>query len=270
MDDFDFRAAGWFAVVIPVYNHGQAVIQVIRRTLRLGIPVFVVDDGSTDGTGEVLRSVLGIHLLRHRFNRGKGAALVTGMSVAASMADWAITLDGDGQHDPNDAISLVKAIPANTRPIVLGKRMLMKDAPWTSRFGRRFSNFWVWVSGGRLLSDSQSGFRVYPLPEVLNLGVKARKYDFEIEVLAKAAWRGITVVEAPVRVDYHTQSPRVSHFHPLWDFVRNTGTFGRLIVRRIFTPYLWPSSLRPIGSEQRRPPEPHCRSHGSSKTSSFC
>ena len=227
-----------FAVIIPTYNHGGRVATVARQAMLLGCSVFVVDDGSTDDTLTLLRSVSGIHLLVHARNRGKGAALVTGMRAAADVADYAVTIDADGQHDPVDALKLMAAIPANRRVIVVGRRE-MADAPWTSRKGRIFSNFWVRVSGGPKLTDSQSGFRIYPLPETLDLGVVARRYQFEVEVLARAAWQGIPVVETTISACYGTALPRISHFHPFVDFMRNFGAFSRLITRRIFTPALW-------------------------------
>jgi hypothetical protein len=108
-----------------------------------------------------------------------------------------------------------------------------ENVPWTSRWGRRFANFWVWTSCGRWLSDAQSGFRVYPLPETLRLGTKARRYQFEVEVLVLAVWRRIPIVEAPVNAIYEK---RVSHFRPWLDFWRNTKTFTRLIATRILIP----------------------------------
>jgi hypothetical protein len=114
--------------------------------------------------------------------------------------------------------------------------MVGRHVPWTSRFGRGFSNFWVRASGGAKLTDSQSGFRVYPLPEVFTLNVKARRFQFEVEVLAKAGWHGLPVREAPVSVDYHPGAPRISHFRPFVDFCRNSNTFSRLIFQRIMVP----------------------------------
>jgi hypothetical protein len=111
--------------------------------------------------------------------------------------------------------------------------MAGEGAPWTSRFGRGFSNFWIRRAGGPRVTDSQSGFRIYPLPEVLTLGVRAQRYQFEIEVLVKAAWADLPVIEAPVNVRYFG-AERVSHFRPFVDFCRNTGTFARLITRRVF------------------------------------
>lgn len=245
------QKTGDFAVVIPVYNHGGTVATVIRKTLAQNLPVIVVDDGSTDETYENIKSIPGIRLLRHAHNRGKGAALVTGMREAAGIARWAVCLDADGQHDPDDIGPLLAAVPAAGCAIIIGRRTGMETAPWTSRFGRGFSNFWVWISGAALLSDSQSGFRIYPLPEVLHLDIKAGRYQYELEVLAKAAWHGIALIEVPVRVTYAPAGSRISHFRPWRDFLRNTHTFSRLITRRVFSPGLWPGIRKNPASKKR-------------------
>jgi len=226
------------AIIIPVYNHGEQIGEVIRQSLALGLPVFVVDDGSTDSTHQVAKAISGITVLRHSVNLGKGAAILSGFSAAAEkQCDWAITIDGDGQHNPLDATGLLQAVKEGERCIVIGKRQGMEDAanvPWTSKFGRKFSNFWVWVSGGPMVEDSQSGFRLYPLAEVLHLHVEARRYQFEVEILVKAQQRGIKVKEAPVSVVYQAKGVRVSHFRPWLDFWRNSACFSRLIFHRIF------------------------------------
>ncbi len=226
-------------VIIPVFNHGRTVIQVARKALGLGFPVFVVDDGSTETMPPFPEDLKTVVRLYHQTNQGKGTALETGMQAAADIADWAITIDADGQHNPQDALALLAAIPGNQRPIVVGVRQDMRAAPWTSRAGRAFSNFWVRVSGGPRIADTQSGFRVYPIPETLGLAIHARRYQYEIEVLVKACWQGLPVIEAPVGVVYQSDIPRISHFHPFLDFLRNTVTFSRLITRRVFTPRLW-------------------------------
>lgn len=225
-----------FAFVIPVYNHVGTVARVVQDAKALGFPVFVVDDGSTDDTFDQIRAIQGIRVLRHEQNQGKGAALLTGFAAAAAVADWAITVDADGQHDPEDARGLIDAIHKNTRPIIVGARadMTGEYVPWTSSFGRKFSNFWVCVSGGPAISDSQSGFRIYPLPEALNLGTKARRFQFEVEILVQAQRKEIPVIEAPVRVRYNPEGGRISHFRPFVDFLRNSSTFTRLIFTRIF------------------------------------
>ena len=226
-----------FAFIIPVYNHAATVVQVVKDAQALRFPVFVVDDGSTDNTYDQIKEIAGIQILRHQQNQGKGAAIMTGFSAAAAVADWAITIDADGQHYPEDARKLIKAIPKKTRAVVVGARADMKGrhVPWTSSFGRKFSNFWVRTSGGPVISDSQSGFRIYPLPEALNLKTKARRFQFEVEILVQAKRNGIPVIEAPVRVNYNPQGSRISHFRPFVDFLRNSSTFTRLIFTRIFS-----------------------------------
>jgi glycosyltransferase involved in cell wall biosynthesis len=224
-----------FAIVIPVYNHGSIIEAVLSKALKLNLPVIVVDDGSTDCCSERIKNIDGIRFLRHRKNRGKGAAIITGFNRAAEIADWAITIDADGQHHPEDALNLIRAIPENSRPLVVGMRQAMtgRDVPWTSRFGRKFSNFWVRLSGGPVMTDSQSGFRIYPLPESMSLDVKARRFQFEVEILVRAAWAKIPVIEVPVSVSYATGPLRISHFRPFVDFMRNTRTFYQLITRRL-------------------------------------
>lgn len=229
---------GNFVIIIPLYNHQDNIANVVMEALKLDIPVLVIDDGSTDSSYDRIKDIEGITICRHRQNRGKGAAITTGFVKALDIADWAITIDADGQHNPADMYNLVKSIPMGKRPIVVGTRegMLGPNVPWTSRFGRKFSNFWVWMSGGPLIADSQSGFRIYPLPESLNLKVKAMRFQFEVEILVKARWKKIPVIDAPVSVVYRSGKERVSHFRPFIDFLRNSATFTRLITIRILIP----------------------------------
>ncbi|WP_320041571.1 glycosyltransferase family 2 protein [uncultured Desulfobacter sp.] len=222
-----------FAVVIPVYNHGITVKAVVVEAVKLGFPVIIVDDGSTDITPYQLKGLPGIRVITHEQNLGKGAALMTGFKIATEMADFAVTMDADGQHFPNDALAMIAAVPIGKKPLVTGYRKQMENerVPWTSRMGRRFSNMWILASGGPGIRDSQSGFRIYPLPETLNLKTRARRYQFEVEVLVKAHRNKIEVIEVPIRVEYPFD--RVSHFRPFIDFLRNSATFSRLIFRRI-------------------------------------
>ncbi len=232
------------AIIIPVYNHPQKIAEVIKDSLTLEIPVFVVDDGSDDETATIIKGFnKQITILHHPENRGKGAALCTGFSAAADKGhDYAITIDGDGQHLPEDALSMLADLRKNLatngkqKYIVVGTRTNMyqdKNVPWTSSFGRKFSNFWVWAAGGPLISDSQSGFRIYPLPEVLTLEVRAQKYQFEVEVLVKAKRKNITIISSEITSLYPKKNERVSHFRPWLDFWRNSLTFNRLVWQRV-------------------------------------
>jgi glycosyltransferase involved in cell wall biosynthesis len=224
------------SIIIPVYNHRERVAEVIRQVLQLGLPVIVVDDGSNDGTSDVLASQQGITVLRHPVNLGKGAALLTGFTAAAKVSDWALTIDADGQHRPQDAPAFLEVAGRGERVIAVGVRQGMtgENVPWTSRFGRHFSNFWVWAAGGPWTADSQSGFRLYPLPEAMYLGVRARRYQFEVEILVRARRRKIRTIEIPISVVYQPRGVRVSHFRPWLDFCRNSATFSRLIFSRFF------------------------------------
>ena len=239
IEGFDENKKNKFCIVIPVYNHEKTVSQVARKALKLNFPVFVVDDGSSDGSYDRIKNINGVRVLRHPRNMGKGAALMTGFAEAVKAdMNWAITLDADGQHNPSDAHPMMKAIPEGKRPVIVGARtgMIGRDVPWTSRFGRKFSNFWVLISGGPEISDSQSGFRIYPLPETLNLKVISRRFQYEVEILVKAGWKEMPVIEVPIGVSYQPHGKRISHFRPFIDFLRNSATFTRLIFQRIFIP----------------------------------
>jgi len=231
-----FMEPNRYVIIIPLYNHEAMVAGVIQKALKLGCPVYVVDDGSTDSSYDKIKNISGISILRHPNNMGKGAALMTGFSAASSEAEWAITIDADGQHDPEDIPHLFSVIAPGQRTIVVGHRQGMDHdhVPWSSRFGRKFSNFWVRASGGPAVKDSQSGFRLYPLPEVLSWPVMARRFQFEVEILVQAQWRSMPVLEAPVSVIYAPQSERVSHYRGSTDFFRNSATFTRLIFQRWF------------------------------------
>ena len=168
----------------------------------------------------------------------KARPLKTGLAAAARIADMAVTLDADGQHDPAEAENLIAAIKPGTRALVLGRRkgMESENTPWTSRWGGKWSNFWVWLAGGGLHPDTQTGYRLYPLPETLELGGLSNRFQYEIEILALAAWSGLTIISVPVNVVYQSRDERISHFQPGPDFWRNTKTFARLITSRLLIP----------------------------------
>lgn len=211
--------------VIPVYNNAATIKDVALRCAKLELDgVLVVDDGSTDADlTELLRDLPCVTLIRHERNRGKGRALMTAMKyLSAQNVDYMITLDGDGQHYPEDIDAVLPFIADNDYTMVVGTRDFENsNAPEKSRFGRRFSNFWMYLETGQRVGDAQSGFRVYPVKYISRLRFLCSHYNFETEVLVKAAWAGIPIISVPIRVWYpENDSERVSSFRPFMDNVR--------------------------------------------------
>lgn len=226
------------AVAVPTYNNQASIYAVVRRVF-LALPnvaLFVVDDGSTDTTAtdaQRAASDMGrsLTLLRHPKNTGKGAAIRTALREGLRRGfSHLITLDGDGQHFPEDLNSFKEAIARYPNAVMIGSRDLSGEhVQGVSRFGRAFSNFWLYVQTGLRITDSQSGFRAYPIAPILALGCHARRYDFEVEVLTLAGRSGIPLRETPIQVYYPPAAVRVSHFNKLWDNVRISWVNTRLL-----------------------------------------
>lgn len=210
------------AVVIPTYNNDRTLGGVIAGVRRYCADIFVVNDGSTDRTAEVLASTEGIRTIAYARNRGKGYALRRGLRAAREAGfRYALTIDSDGQHYPDDIARFIERIERRPDTLLIGARNLTADnMPARNTFANRFSNFWYLVETGRRLEDTQSGFRLYPLRRLGRLRSLCSRYEFEVEVIVRAAWRGVEVENIPVRVYYAPDGERVSHFRPLRDFTR--------------------------------------------------
>jgi glycosyltransferase involved in cell wall biosynthesis len=221
-------------IVIPVYNHAAGVRDVAIRSLEVCPDVLVVDDGSTDLSGDAVKD-MPVRLIRHDQNKGKGAAILTAVDEARRLGmSHIITVDADGQHDPADIPRFMALINKDPTAIVVGKRRFSgKNVPFSSRFGRVFSNFWLRVQTGCSLKDTQSGFRAYPIALFDHLKLYDRRYSFEIEVLVKAAWAGIVLREVDISVHYPERKKRVSHFQPFMDNLRLTVLNTKLTVRAL-------------------------------------
>jgi glycosyltransferase involved in cell wall biosynthesis len=200
-------------LVIPVFNHGKTLRNVAEGALAVWNDVLVVDDGSTDEGVENL-SGLDLLVVRNRINQGKGAAIMTAAREAEKLGmSHLVTLDADGQHDPADFLRFLPLIRETPQAVIVGRRLFdRRTTPLLSRFGRAFSNFWFRVQTGQILTDTQTGFRAYPL-EVLNwLNLHQKRYAFEVEVLVKAAWAGLEFREVDISVHYPPAAERISHF----------------------------------------------------------
>ncbi|WP_437672946.1 glycosyltransferase family 2 protein [Sorangium sp. So ce131] len=209
--------------IIPAYEAERNVGDVTRETLRvreLAGAVIVVDDGSSDRTAERARAA-GASVLIHPENRGKGAALRTGMEFAlAAGFDVAITIDADGQHPPEEALRLLDADP-DPEALVLGVRDLVgAGAPRANQISNRISNFFLSLFAGRPFADTQCGLRRYPLRRTLALGARDDGYAFEAEILLRAVAAGARIVEAPIRVIYPPEDERLTHFDSVRDPAR--------------------------------------------------
>jgi glycosyltransferase involved in cell wall biosynthesis len=218
------------AAVIPAYEAAGTVGDVVRGTRTIVPDVLVVDDGSTDGTGAAAER-MGALVLRQEVNAGKGAALVRAFAHLAGRGfTHAVTLDADGQDHPEEIPVLLAALAANRGAIVVGvRRKEGHSIGAAARAGNWIADtLMTWIAG-RPLPDTQSGFRVYPLATTLGLGTIGRRYDFESEVLLRAARRGVPLVGVPVRVHYPPVAERVSHFRPWVDTLRIIATVVRLL-----------------------------------------
>lgn len=221
-------------VAVPVYNHAPTLRAVVLGLLERHPHVLVVDDGSDDLEPEVLAG-LPVRMVRHGRNRGKGAAIRTA-ALEARRQDMShiVTIDADGQHDPADLPLFLEAVAADPLAVIVGARDFnTENVPGSSRFGRAFSNFWLRVQTGVILSDVQSGYRAYPLNVLENLRCTENRYSFEVEVLVRAAWAGFRLREVNIRVHYPPKGERVSHFRAFMDNVRISLLNTRLTIRAI-------------------------------------
>lgn len=229
------------AVVIPTYNNDRTLGGVIAGVRRYCADIFVVNDGSTDRTAEVLASTEGIRTIAYARNRGKGYALRRGLRAAREAGfRYALTIDSDGQHYPDDIARFIERIERQPDTLLIGARNLTADnMPARNTFANRFSNFWYLVETGRRLEDTQSGFRLYPLRRLGRLRSLCSRYEFEVEVIVRAAWRGVEVENIPVRVYYAPDGERVSHFRPLRDFTRISLLNSVLVLEALLFYYPW-------------------------------
>lgn len=208
-------------VIVPTYNNAKTLKRVLDGVLQYTSAVIVVNDGSTDATSEILDAYKTIQKIHFPKNYGKGKALIEGFKKARIQGyDYAISIDSDGQHYPEDILNFINALKQEKEPVLLigNRNMNQEGIPKKSSFGNRFSNFWFWFETGIKLEDTQSGYRLYPLKQ-LPKTFYTRKFEFEIEVIVRADWRGVKVKNIPVKVLYDMDE-RVSHFRPFKDFVR--------------------------------------------------
>lgn len=212
--------------VIPTYQNAKTLLKVVADVHRVVDTVFVVDDGSNDGTAALLDKATGNErpekVLTHPKNCGKGAALKTGLTYARQQGfRYAVTVDADGQHRADDIPALLKAVEEEPDALAIGSRGLQhENMPAKSTFANRFSNFWFALQTFQRLPDTQSGLRVYPLRRLHGLRWMSARYEAELTLLVFSAWAGVKLLPVPVSVYYPPRDQRVTHFRPGRDFTR--------------------------------------------------
>lgn len=233
-------------VIIPTYNNAGTIVNVTERALAQCLDVIVVCDGCTDDTLTLLKQMPQqpiIVELPH--NSGKGIALREGFRYALDRGfAYAITIDGDGQHYPEDIALMLKANQQYPGALIVGERKDLKKADRSggSKFANAFSNFWFFVQTGCKLNDTQTGYRLYPLKKLHGLSLLTSRYEAELELMVLASWHGVKLVSEPVNVYYPPREERVSHFRPGKDFARISVLNGVLCVLAVIYGYplkLW-------------------------------
>lgn len=230
-------------IVVPAYNEARTIAALTKRICEFADNVIVVDDGSDDGTADALTG-LPVQLVQHSENRGKGASIVSGILAAVDRgATSVITLDGDGQHQPKDIPRFIETSSRYPGKIIIGNRLANKDAIPVARYrANKVANFWIsWACGYRI-SDSQSGFRLYP-QDVLEY-IKSRRgmrkdFVFESEILIQSARRGCRSVAIAIPALYFETGSRPSHFRPVADIAK----IVRMVAWKIISKGMYPQGL---------------------------
>ncbi|WP_184011072.1 MULTISPECIES: glycosyltransferase [unclassified Paraburkholderia] len=224
-------------IVIPIYNHKDAIGATVAHLAVHGLPMFVVDDGSDEPTQQVLaglaRQYAGqMTLLRLLENGGKGAAVMAGLRAArAAGYTHALQIDADGQHDAADVPCFIDAARTEPAAVILGRPIYDDSVPKARLYGRYLTHVWVWIETLSLtIRDSMCGFRLYPLAlacELIDSVQLPTRMDFDIEILVRLYWRRAAFRSIATRVTY--ASDGVSHFDVLWDNVRISRSHTRLV-----------------------------------------
>lgn len=238
-----------FAVVIPAYNEGATIRDIATRALAQAQQVFIVDDGSTDNTKAELHG-LPITLIEHTQNQGKAASLWHGIQAARlAHIKYIVTLDGDGQHAPEDISLLLSQSEKYPNHIIIGARLADRSVIPPKRYwANRIANFWIAWAAGYPITDSQSGFRVYPVELFNDLSMpisRTRCFVFESEILIKAAQRGIKSHPVAIPAVY-AKNARPSHFRGVRDISFITLMVARsLLSRGFYLQGLYRSAIKP-------------------------
>jgi len=230
-------------VVVPTYNNLGSIKKVVEDILAHHYEVIVVDDGSDTLVKDIftLAEQKEIHFIHHEINQGKGQAIISGTQRAKELGySYVLSMDGDGQHLASQAHLLIDE--CHQDEIIIGARNFdLENVPLGSKFGRWFSNIWAKLNTKIMISDSLSGYRIYPV-SILELPIQTKKFDWEMEVLIRHAQEGKNIKEVGIECYYPLAEERVSHFRNFEDtmsivWVHLQILFHRLVdkVKKIFS-----------------------------------
>jgi glycosyltransferase involved in cell wall biosynthesis len=216
---------GEIIALIPAYNEASYITEVVAGVLKY-VPAVVVDDGSTDKTGATA-ALAGAKVLVHQVNQGKGRALNTGFDYAVERGvDAAITIDADGQHDPEEIPLFIEAYRAGMGDLIIGQRDFSRMPP-KNQFGNRTGTFLLGLAMGRPIPDNQSGYRLHSRELMRSVRPTTSRFEAEVEILLRAQMAGFRIAWVPIKTIYND---KVSHFRPIHDsalFLRMVWRIGR-------------------------------------------
>ena len=226
------------SIIIPCYNELatiEAVVIAVKGSAYPDKEIIIIDDGSDIFIETLIEKNEHIMIVRHPTNLGKGIALRSGAKQAKELGfEYCLTMDGDGQHFSNDIPAFLALFEReeNRNMLIIGVRDFeTSNPPKSSSIGRSLGNFWVWVETGTWVSDTQTGFRLYPLTSLLYPS-STHRYDFETENLVHFLWAGGTIFEVKVKTLY--DDTRVTHFHKFKDNFFMIILHTKLVISRIF------------------------------------
>ncbi|MDC7219032.1 MAG: glycosyltransferase family 2 protein [Spirochaetales bacterium] len=227
--------------LVPVYNHGSTVRDVVLSLDKYDLPVILVDDGSDEDTAQALREVDGefstCHLFTHEVNQGKGGAVITGLVEAEKLGyTHALQVDADGQHDVSAVEIFLKESQAHREALVAGYPVYDESVPTARKLGRKLTTGMVYIETlSRDIVDAMCGFRMYPVESCCRLIEATRvgkRMDFDTQFLVKLHWRGVKMIFHPVRVIYPEGG--ISHFRMFRDNVMISKMHTFLVIGMIF------------------------------------
>jgi glycosyltransferase involved in cell wall biosynthesis len=206
------QRTGEILALVPAYNEARYIADVVKGVLK-HVPVVVVDDGSSDGTGAAA-AMAGARVIVHKTNQGKGKTLNTAFDYAVQRGATAvITLDADGQHDPDEIPLFIQAFRSGRGDIIIGRRTFSR-MPRRNQFGNRVGTWLISKALGEYIPDNQSGYRLLSTEVLRAIRPKASRFEAEVEILVRARFAGFRLAWVPIKTIY---GDKVSHYQPLSD-----------------------------------------------------